>query len=83
MTMSLKQFLVRDVDTKSIAHALATTKVFTPAELADHMNKTIQALHNWRKAGLLAEPIKVGNYTFWTLEQVEQLQKRLAERRCR
>ena len=58
-----------------------TTQVFTPAQLAEHMDKTIQTLHNWRKIGLLEEPIKVGNYTFWTAEQVERLKERLAERK--
>jgi len=81
MTTDLKEFLVREVDTTKIAYALGTTRVFTPAQLADHMEKTIQTLHNWRKMRLLEEPVKVGNYTFWTVEQVERLKERLEERR--
>ncbi len=81
MTTGLKEFLVRDVDTVKIAHALGTMKIFTPTELAEHLDKTIQTLHNWRKIGLLEEPVKVGNYTFWTLEQVERLKARLEERK--
>lgn len=80
MTVDLKEFLVREVDTIKIAHALCTTQVFTPAQLANHMDKTIQTLHNWRRMGLLEQPIKVGNYTFWTLEQVQRLQERLDKR---
>lgn len=81
MTTDLKEFLVREVDTTKIAYALGTTRVFTPADLANYMKKTIQTLHNWRKMGLLDEPVKVGNYTFWTLEQVERLKERLEERK--
>lgn len=79
--VDLKECLVREVDTTKIAHALRTTQVFTPAQLANHMDKTIQTLHNWRKMGLLEKPVKVGNYTFWTIEQVERLKERLEERK--
>ena len=80
MTLGQKDVIVVEIDRVKVAELLHTSEVFTPVELANKMQVTVQTLHNWRKTvvngkPLLSAPHRVGNYTFWTAEQVAELKE--------
>lgn len=55
---------------------------YTKRDIAEARRVTPRSVDNWRKAGLLPEPIKLGAHTQsrvrWTAEQVAELDRRLA-----
>jgi hypothetical protein len=49
-----------------------------PRDLVARYGVTRQTLNNWRRAGILPEPIKVGNVVFWLKESIEAFERERA-----
>lgn len=57
-------------------------QMYTKRDIAEAKRVSPRTVDNWREAGLLAEPLKLGNQpqsrVRWTAEQVAELDRRLA-----